>query len=190
ADRAMDFVRANAPDEWEGLPVGFLQTFLSTVRYEDAYPSGEGHPELMPLMNLEIWGVPISKPAFDPNNHNFVYQRFQRGIMHFDASTGATTQRLLIGDYFKGVMTGQNIPADLDEAAAGGPFYRQYDRSRPMHLARPAELPDTDLTDAFEPEVLETRVASSLWSPWIPAALILMAGLSGASLLRRRRGLR
>lgn len=189
ATRAMEFVRANAPDQWEGLPVNFLHTFLTTVRYEDAYPVGEGHAELMDLMNLEVWGVPTSKPMRDPNNANFVYQRFQRGIMHFDASTGATTQRMLLGDYFKGVMGGQEIPADLEEAAVGSPFYHQYDRSRPLHLARPVELPDTDLTDAFEPEVLETRVAAASWSLfWLPTIVISAMTFGIAPMVRWRRG--
>jgi hypothetical protein len=187
AERAMEFVRAHAPDQWNGMPVNFLQTFLSTIRYEDAYPEGTGYPELMPLMNLEIWGMPTSKPLVDPNNSNFVYQRFQRGVMHFDASAGHTTRRLLLGDYFKGVMTGQNLPDDLDLAARGSCFYGQYDRSRPLHLDRPEELTETDLTEAFEPELLETRVASVLWwEPWPQIAATVAAILVPAIRVRRR----
>ncbi|MCL4531585.1 MAG: hypothetical protein M1582_00045 [Actinobacteria bacterium] len=189
AGRAMDYVRANVPDQWDGLPVNFLQTYLSTVRYEDAYPDGDGRPELMPLMNLEIWGLPTSKPAYDPNNHNFVYQRFERGIMHFDASTGAVTQRLLLGDYFKAVMTGKDLPSDLDLQARGSTFYHQYDRAMPLHLARREELADTDLTDAFEPEALETRVAPAGWPAPMAATMptLTAAVVIGAVIGRRKR---
>jgi hypothetical protein len=151
-DEAIAFVQSNVPDEWEGKRVNFLHTFLSTVRYEDAFPQGEADPALVPLLNLEIWGLPTSRPAYDPNNHNFVYQRFQRGIMHYDAATGVT-QGLLLGDYFKSIITGQNLPHDLDQEARLSFFYRQYDRSRPGYLARPADLRGTNLVGAFEMDV-------------------------------------
>ena len=44
SQKAIDFVRANTPDQWNGLQVNFLQTFLSTVRYQDAFPNGDGTP--------------------------------------------------------------------------------------------------------------------------------------------------
>ncbi len=149
APKAVAFVQANVPDRWEDLPVNFLQGFLSTVRYEDAFPAADGEPALIPLMNLEFWGLPTSKPAYDPNNHNFVYQRFQRGILHFDAATG-TTQGLLLGEYLKAIMTGEGIPPDLDQQARLNPFYHQYDRNKPGYLARPTDLRGTNLVGAFE----------------------------------------
>ena len=152
AEKAIDFIRSNVPDQWNGQPVNFLQTFLSTVSLEDAFPQGGGDPALVPLVNLEIWGLPTSKPAYDPHNHGFVYQRFQRGILHYDAATG-TTQGLLLGDYFKSIITGQNLPADLDQQAALSLFYRQYDRTKPGYLARPLDLRGTDLVGAFEMDV-------------------------------------
>jgi hypothetical protein len=74
-------------------------------------------------MNLQMWGLPTSRPAYDPNNHNFVYQRFQRGILHFDLNTGAT-QGILLGDYMRSIMTGRDIPPDLDLQARDNPLYR------------------------------------------------------------------
>jgi hypothetical protein len=148
AQRVLAFVAEHTPDVWNGLPVNFRQTFLNTVRYEEAFPNREVGPGIMPLINLEMWGIPTSQPAFDPNNTGFVYLRFQRGIMHYDAATGAT-QGLLLADYLKAILTGQNLPPDLEEQARGSRFYRQYDPSRPRSVARPAELPATDLTNAF-----------------------------------------
>ena len=46
---------------------------------------------------LTVWGAPISNPAPDPNNNGFIYQRFQRGIMHYIQGTG--TESILIADY-------------------------------------------------------------------------------------------
>jgi polysaccharide biosynthesis protein PslG len=151
AERVLEFVRANVPDVWNGIPVNFLQTFLNTVRYEEAFPTGEQGPGIMPSINLELWGVPTSEPAFDPSNAGFVYLRFQRGIMHYDASTGAT-QGLLLADYLKSIITGRNLPPDLEEQARTSRFYRQYDPIRPQGLARPAALPGTDLATAFTPD--------------------------------------
>src|SRR5207237_10804197 len=86
-----DFVRGNAPDTFEGQAVGFSRTFFGLIT---AAMAGTDNP----LVNLEVWGAPISRPQRDPSNKNFVYQRFQRGVMHFDASNGKT-QGLLLADY-------------------------------------------------------------------------------------------
>ncbi len=84
AAQVIAFVRNNAPNTWNGLPVNFGQTFNNTVRYEEAFPDRALPPTLMPGINLELWGVPTSQPAYDPTNTGFVYLRFQRGIMHYD----------------------------------------------------------------------------------------------------------
>jgi hypothetical protein len=102
------------------------------------------------LLNLEIWGLPTSNPAADPGNGGFVYQRYQRGIMHFDASCGCT-QGILVGEYLKSVITGKNLPPDLAEDMRKSRFFGQYNSSSPNWLARPAELTNTNLTGAFEP---------------------------------------
>jgi hypothetical protein len=99
-------------------------------------------------LNLELWGIPTSRPARDPNNHGFIYQRYQRGIMHHDRATG-TTQGLLLGSYLKALMTGQELPGDLESQASGSRFYKQYDSGKTLWLARPGDLADTDLTNAF-----------------------------------------
>jgi aldose sugar dehydrogenase len=174
ADHIIQFVRANVPDQFEGMNAGFLQTFQGTVSLADAFPQGGGNEGLLLAMNLEMWGAPTSLPTFDPNNRNFVYQRFQRGIMHFDATTGAT-QGLLLGDWFKSVLTGNGLPADLESDMAGSRFLRQYDNAQPNGLSRPGELPNTDMSNAFEPQQpvapREFRprvevVAGNLVAPW------------------------
>lgn len=77
--------------------------------------------------------------------------------MHSDASTGLT-QGLLLADYLKAVLLGPlapaygaSLPADLAAQAAGSRFFAQYCPGAPDWLCRPAELPGTDLTFAFEP---------------------------------------
>ena len=148
AGKLMEFVRANAPDKWNGMDVRFTAAFNGTVRYEEAYPDKSADRAVMPLVNLEAWGVPTSQPAADPANPGFVYVRFQRGIMHFDTKTKAT-QGLLLADYFKSILTGENLPGDLAEQAKASRFFNQYDGSKPKALARPDALPGTDLTNAF-----------------------------------------
>jgi hypothetical protein len=147
-DKIIGFVQANTPDMFAGNQVNFLQTFNTTVTYADAFPSGDGPRSLVPLMNLQMWGVPTSKPAVDPTNANFIYLRFQRGIMHFDKGCGCT-QGLLLADYLKSLLTGQNLPPDLDAQARTSKYYRQYAPGLRLSIARPQELPASDLTDAF-----------------------------------------
>jgi hypothetical protein len=133
----VDFVRASAPDSFEGLAVGFGRTFLAAVAGDN------------PLLDLEIWGAPISRPRRDPGNTNFVYQRFQRGVMHFDAVSGRT-QGLLLADYIKGILRGRDLPADLAQAARGSKYFAQYCPGSARWVCRAGELPATDLTFAFE----------------------------------------
>ncbi len=67
------------------------------------------------------------QPA-DPHNSNFVYQRFQSGILVYDGLSD-TPAALPLGEYLEDVLTGQNLPSDL------------------------AALSGTDLSDAFPPDV-------------------------------------
>ncbi len=143
------FVQNFAPDQYQGMNVNFYQAFVNTVKMQDAFPQGGGDPSLLPLLNLEIWGVPTSLPQRDPNNGNFVYLRFQRGIMHYDATNGVT-QGLLLADYLKSIMTGSGLPSDLDAQANGSQFYHQYNPNKPNWVDRPDQLPATNLSYAFE----------------------------------------
>ncbi len=141
AQQMAEFIETNVPDQFDGLQVSFRRTFLGTV------PSPEMDPDMLTVLNLEIWGAPTSTPAYDPNNRDFVYQRFQRGIMRFDASTG-TTEGLLLGDWFKSVLTGRSLPADLERQMQDSPYLRQYSNGG----SRGSTLPNSDLTGAFEPQ--------------------------------------
>ncbi|MBI2863797.1 MAG: N-acetylmuramoyl-L-alanine amidase [Chloroflexi bacterium] len=124
---------------------------MNSVSATDAFAGGKGNLALLPGFDLELWGVPTSAPAVDPNNLNFVYQRFQRGVMHYDKTTG-TTQGLLLADYFKAIIIGNGLPPDLNAQAKSSPLYKQYDSSKSGWIARPNDLPNSDLTGAFEPE--------------------------------------
>ena len=130
------WIEQNVPNVWQGENVDFYDVFLNTVKYEDAYPDGDGERSWMPGINLEMWGAVTSHPAADPNNSNFIYLRFQRGIMHYDKATGQT-QGLLLGDHLKSIITGQNLPGDLAAKARASALYRQYDNTKPNGIARP-----------------------------------------------------
>jgi N-acetylmuramoyl-L-alanine amidase len=149
-EQTLTFVRAVAPDTFDGEPVNFSKTFFSSVTAQDAYPNGvpAGGEGLVPYFNLEIWGLPTSKPAHDPNNPSFIYQRFQCGIMHYDKGC-ACTQGLLLADYVKALMTGRNLPPDLAEQAKASKLLGQFKPGAPQSLARPADLPGSDLSNSF-----------------------------------------
>jgi hypothetical protein len=122
------FVQQNVPDNANGQPVNFLQQFNN-------------------LGGLNLWGAPISHPAPDPSNGNFVYQRFQRGIMHYIAGQG--TESILLADYLKAIIMNQNVPADLLSQSQGSKFFNQYCPGSDLWLCRPADLSGTDFTFAF-----------------------------------------
>lgn len=143
------WILKTAPDTFNGLPVNFGSTFQNAVPLNVAYPNGGGNAGLLEGIDLEMWGVPISAPSADPHNGNFVYQRFQRGIMHFDKSTGIT-QGLLLADYFKSILTGNNLPGDLATAAASSPFFKQYNNGASNGINNPSGLPNSNLSNAFE----------------------------------------
>jgi hypothetical protein len=69
--RLQAFVAATVPDTWNGQPVQFLQTWTDT--------------------GVDVLGLPTSMPAADPHNPQFVYQRFQNGILFYNGAEGSTT---------------------------------------------------------------------------------------------------
>jgi hypothetical protein len=95
-----------------------------------------------------MWGLPTSKPTYDPTNKNFIYQRFQRGVMHYDAGCNCT-HGLLLADYLKSLLLNQNLPADLAAEARGSTLLAQWAPGKASALARPSDLSATDLTNAF-----------------------------------------
>jgi N-acetylmuramoyl-L-alanine amidase len=84
----------------------------------------------------------------DPTNPSFIYQRFQRGIMHYDKGCGCT-QGLLLADYFKAILTRKNLPGDLAEQAKSSKLLGQFAPGQPQWLARPNDLPGSNLENAF-----------------------------------------
>jgi hypothetical protein len=150
ASQVVEFVRQVAPDTFSGQPVGFFNLFNTTVPVDIAFAGQTPNPDLVTLLNLEIWGLPTSNPAPDPGNGGFIYQRFQRGIMHFRAEV-PVTEGILVGEYLKAVITGRSLPPDLSADMQGSRFLGQYSPGSPGWTARPAELQNTDMNGAFEP---------------------------------------
>jgi hypothetical protein len=68
--------------------------------------------------------------------------------MHYD-KTCDCTQGLLLADYLKSILTGQNLPPDLDAQAKTSRYYKQYAPGQPLSIARPNDLPGSDLSNAF-----------------------------------------
>jgi hypothetical protein len=151
--QALAFVDVYVPDSWDGLPVNFQSTFLTTVTCADAFGTDPCDPSQLPAMDLQFWGLPTSMPTSDPLNSDFVYQRFQRGIMHFSRTTGLT-QGLLLGDWFKRIVIGVNLSPDLNPEVRASRFFAQYAPSQPLAIDRPTDLPDSSLAEAFRGDSL------------------------------------
>jgi hypothetical protein len=124
----INFVNQVVPNSSSGQPVNFMDHFNT-------------------FGGLTIWGAPISNPAPDPNNASFIYQRFQRGIMHFISGTG--TESILLADWLKAIIMNQNVPADLLAQSRESRFFNQYCPDQPHWLCRQGDLSGTDLTFAF-----------------------------------------
>jgi hypothetical protein len=71
AARLEVFLEATVPDVWNGQPVEFLST------YSDAG-------------GVDVLGLPTSAAKGDPSNPSFVYQRFQNGVLFYNATEGST----------------------------------------------------------------------------------------------------
>ena len=162
ATLAQAFVRANAPEQWEGERVGFHSAFLQTVKLRDAFPTGGGDAGLLPGFAQEIWGLPVSQPMRDPQVPDVIYLRWERGVMAYDRRANQV-QVAQLGEMFKAVLTGENLPTDLAAAAEGSPFYRQFAPNALNGVARPAELPRTVLAGAFpQPAVSTTSTQAAV----------------------------
>ncbi len=147
----IDFIRSRAPESFNGQPVLFFTTFMNFVTCADAYPFGNCQTNFLPGFNLEMAGSVTSQPMADPANQQFIYLRFQRQILHYSASCQCT-QPILLADWFKSVITGNNLPSDLSDQMDDTRFHRQYNNGAPLGMNRPAELPDTNMQNAFEPQ--------------------------------------
>ncbi len=185
------FVQANAPDTFDGHPVNFSQTFFTTVPMSGAFPDGppDNATALMAGFDLEMWGLPTSTPTYDPTNKSFIYQRFQRGIMHYDAGCNCT-HGLLLADYLKALLLNQNLPGDLAADAHGSTLLAQWAPGRSNALARPGDLSGTDLTNAFvnatgsaPPAASQPAVAST---PLLSASGPKPVGRAGGARTRAR----
>jgi hypothetical protein len=69
--RLQAFLLATVPDEWNGQPVAFYSTLSEA--------------------GADVLGVPTSEVAADPNNPQFIYQRFQNGVLFFNGAEGTTS---------------------------------------------------------------------------------------------------
>jgi hypothetical protein len=78
-------------------------------------------PQIQPYYDPDVWGLPTSFAVPDPNNPSFLYQRFENGILFYDATSG-TVRALPLGQYFKAILTRQGLPPDLAADAASSPF--------------------------------------------------------------------
>ena len=69
--RLQAFLSVTVPDVWNGQPVDFLSTLNDT--------------------GADVLGAPTSAPAADPHNPQFIYQRFQNGVLFYNAAEGSTS---------------------------------------------------------------------------------------------------
>jgi hypothetical protein len=137
------FVRANAP-------AGFYEAFLAAGSPPDATPAAPADATRLADLALEVWGLPLSRPAPDPNDPRALQLRWEGGVMRRDSDTGQV-RTVPLGAHFRAVLTGENLPQDLAADVQASPYYRQYSPASPGGVARLADLPDSVLSGAFQP---------------------------------------
>ena len=70
ATKIVAFVRSTAPGEVFSQPVHFGQKFFNAISSN----SSANAAGVTALLDLEVWGAPISKPTPDPKYARFIYQ--------------------------------------------------------------------------------------------------------------------
>jgi hypothetical protein len=167
AEATQDFVWVVAAEGYDGNPTRFYSTFLTTVLFREAFFDGNGDPNLIPGFALEIWGLPTSGASYhiigyEPGppegpelvpifDRNIVMQRFQKGVMRYEAPDRRTAG-VPLGIYVRALILGEALP-DLATAADGStPLWAQYNPEASAFIDRPEELPDSDFSFLFEPE--------------------------------------
>ena len=156
AARSQEYVREYAPEQFVDLSPRFYSSFLGTVLFRDAFFNGQGDPNLVPGFNLEIWGLPTSRPAnhvtgpetVDPA---IVLLRYQRGVMRHDSRAG-TTAGVPLGAYLRAILAGDESIPGLADVASGSPLWSQYDPNAVNWVSRPDELAETNLVLVFTRE--------------------------------------
>jgi hypothetical protein len=66
------FLAVTVPDTFAGQDVQFLSTYNDNG-------------------GIDVLGLPTSVPKADPNNPNFIYQRFQNAVLFYNGSEGTTS---------------------------------------------------------------------------------------------------
>ena len=149
---ASTYLDSAAPDTWNGKSVQFDSRFRSAVRCSDIASVAACDAATAFDAATDLWGLPIGDPFADPRNPNYVYLRFQRGVMVYSSAAG-DTQWLLLGNLFKQILSGTGLSGDALTQIAATPnlarFYAQYDPLALNSVARPGEVPGTSLAGAF-----------------------------------------
>lgn len=174
-EERLAYLRERVPEIWQEVPIGFLGSYLGAAGSFGAHAEDSGglNDDEALARAFEVWGYPTSAPGLDENNHDWVYQRFQRGVFRYDLRQGRM-DALLAGEYFKALLTGANLPPDLEADARSSRFYRQFQPAAPNGVARPADLPASNLLGAFvglPPASLAPPALSLTSGPTIAAGL-------------------
>jgi len=147
------YLDATAPNDWNGMPVRFGGTFRSMVRCPDLIGVAACDNGTLLSAAADLWGLPTASPVLDPHSPDFVYLRFQRGVMVHSRKAGET-QWLLLGELLKQVLLGRQLPPEIFNQITSSPvysrFYAQFDPQARDGVARPSELPNTSLVGAFQ----------------------------------------
>lgn len=156
--RATQFFEEATLNTWRGERVEFNSAYRASLTCKDLVGVQACNDRVLLALELEVWGLPIAQPTADPRNPDLLYQWFERGGLVHSRSSGATGW-LRLGLLFKDSLVGAELTPELIErinaSQTAARFYAQYDPLADDGLARPDDLPNTSLADAFAPAPAE-----------------------------------
>ena len=132
--KIIQFVKENAPDSWEGMPGQLRQDVLD---HRLQTPSRTAARPACCRCSTCRSGVRRPRSRRATEEQRLRLPPLPAGIMHYDDGCKCT-QGLLLGDYLKALITGENLPIDLEAQAQENPLLRQYQNSAGNGLARAA----------------------------------------------------
>jgi hypothetical protein len=186
AQRAAAYLDSTAPNDWNSLPVHFGAAYRSTLRCADLVGVSPCNDETLLAAEAALWGLPTARPAPDRHTPDFVYLRFQRGVMVYSRAA-SDTQWLLLGEMFKQVLLGGPLSPEVLSQINASPtyarFYAQYDPLRADGLARPDELPATSLAGGFRNTSSAAPPAPGITVPQLDARFGVADGFQNPSVM-------
>src|SRR5438093_7231216 len=104
----LTYVRNNLPAEIDGYPTDFYRTFAESIGPLDPEITDPTAQAIAVLQNLDVWGIPTSRPLRDPTTPGSYIVRLERGFFRFEPACRCTAP-IPMGRYFRSRSTSADV---------------------------------------------------------------------------------